>query len=131
MSEQDHQKHTWDLARKVLDANDRYQWELLDNPNRLQIRTFDSLCAQLIAFLPLQSTLVVHLKLSKILTSFMKKAVQNFMTTLEDEVSWSDALAKLLMQVDNQFHRLESLLIDMFKKTRQLVTFVRFAGKSQ
>ncbi len=114
--EQDHQKHTWDLARKVLDANDRYQWELLDNPNRLQIRTFDSLCAQLIAFLPLQSTFGSAPKIVEDSDELYEKAVQNFMTTLEDEVSWSDALAKLLMQVDNQFYRLESLLIDMLKR---------------
>src|SRR3990172_7719312 len=52
----DNQRITWRAARAALAANDKYGWDLLSNPDRLQIRTFDSFCDQLNRALPLHST---------------------------------------------------------------------------
>jgi ATP-dependent exoDNAse (exonuclease V) beta subunit len=50
-----HKRHTWRLAKKVLEQDEKLQWHLLSNPNQLRIQTIDSLCAFLTRQLPLLS----------------------------------------------------------------------------
>src|SRR5690606_12200173 len=55
--EDDHQKLTWTLATRVRNHDRAMGWCLLENPGRLQIRTFDSLTQMLTRNLPLEASL--------------------------------------------------------------------------
>jgi len=49
------EKNTWQLAQKALQRDAEQQWSLLDNPNRLRIKTIDGLNSYLVGQMPLLS----------------------------------------------------------------------------
>lgn len=108
-----HAKQTWLLARDALNADAQYGWQLLTNPSRLQIRTFDSLCAMLTQALPLQSALGAGVMVAEDSQPLYKAAVKDLLETLEGEMPWADSLAQLLGHLDNRYPRLEELLCKM------------------
>lgn len=111
----EHAQTTWRLARDVLALDERFNWQLLDNPNRLQIRTFDSLCAYLTQTLPLHSSLGANIGASDQSERLYQAAVRQLMQSIEQDVTWADHLAFILGHLDNQQPRLEALLIAMLK----------------
>ncbi len=52
-----HKKETYRLAQSALAQNDRFNWQLLENPQRLRIQTIDSLCNAIAAGEPIASRL--------------------------------------------------------------------------
>lgn len=110
-----HAQTTWHLAHAVLQRDEALQWHVLHNPNRLQIRTFDSLCSMLTQTLPLHASLGVNISTSEDSDSLYRDAVSQLLETLEHDVPWADALRFLLMHLDNQFSRVEELLIKMLQ----------------
>src|SRR5690554_1606866 len=97
-----HQKTTWTLARAVLAHDHQKQWQLRQNPNRLQISTFDSLCAGLTRALPLQSSLGAAVKPSENSERLLREAARNTIDTLEQDVPWAIAVRQLMKHLDNQ-----------------------------
>lgn len=110
---EDHARQTWVLARAALQADEQYQWQLLTNPSRLQIRTFDSLCAMLTQALPLQSSLGAGVITTEDAQPLYKAAVKDLLDTLESDMPWANSLAQLLAHLDNRYNRLEELLCKM------------------
>ena len=53
--EKPHEKCTWDLARAVLARDQKSQWDIACNPNRLKIVTIDALCAYIVTKMPILS----------------------------------------------------------------------------
>lgn len=108
-----HAQQTWALAQAVLKVDAERSWQLLTNPNRLQIRTFDSLCAMLTQALPLQSSLGTGVITSEDAQTLYQAAVAELLATLEGEMPWADSLAQLLGHLDNRYNRLEELFCKM------------------
>ena len=111
-----HQRQTWEIAKCVLETSESLNWQLLDNPNRLQIRTFDSLCSHLAASLPLYSAFGGTPDIAEEPEELYRQAVHDFIATLEQDVAWASALITILTQLDNHFARLENLLVDMLAR---------------
>ena len=57
--EREHEQQTWDLARNALLQDREKGWNLLLNPNRLQVQTMDSFCASLVRQIPILSILLL------------------------------------------------------------------------
>ncbi len=53
--EKPHEQLTWRLANSVLQRDRELKWNLISNPNQLQIKTIDSFCTYLTGQLPLLS----------------------------------------------------------------------------
>ncbi len=53
--EESHAQKTWELAKNVLLQDERFGWQVSDNPSRLKIQTIDSLCAALTRQMPFLS----------------------------------------------------------------------------
>ena len=51
------QRETWELAHAVLRRDQKENWQLLQNPHRFRIMTFDALAAQIANLMPLQAGL--------------------------------------------------------------------------
>lgn len=117
--EQPHRQRTWQLARDVLAVDRRNQWHLLSNPNRLQIKTFDSLCSALTRQLPLESAFGSQPQITEDSTELYRSAVHALLATLEESSPWSDALAVVLDFLDNRFDRFENLMIQLLAKREQ------------
>jgi len=49
------QQLTWSLAKAVLERNQQRGWRLLERPQQFNIRTIDSLCAQIVRSVPVTS----------------------------------------------------------------------------
>jgi ATP-dependent helicase/nuclease subunit A len=115
----EHAKKTWQMAKHVLQRNQSLQWNLLDNPNRLRIQTIDSFNAHITKQLPILSHFGATPDITDDPVALYREAVQEFLSHLEENVTWSDAIAQLLSHLDNDLNKIETLLINMLAKRDQ------------
>lgn len=120
----EHEHTTWALAREALANSRDHQWHLIDNPNRLRILTFDSLCGLLANHLPFESSFVAPPEKTSNPSDDYRQAARSFLSTLEDDQPWSDSIAYLLSQLDNNLQKLESLLALMLGNREQWLPLV-------
>ncbi len=111
--ESEHARLTWGLATNALVQDKKLEWNLIDSPGRLQIKTFDSLCSSLANTLPLHSSFATPPQVSDDPGELYLAAARKFMATLEDDAAWSDSIAQILTLLDNNTQKLEALLIRM------------------
>lgn len=110
-----HKQHTWQLAKAALHADAQYGWQLLQNPHRLHIKTFDGLCAGLVKALPLQSQMGAGVALSDDPERLFELAAKSLLAELEGGDDVADSLAQLLMHLDNRQESLQNLLVELLK----------------
>lgn len=122
---EEHALVTWQLARAALQRDRLLNWGLLQNPSRLQIRTFDSLCAFLTQNLPLKASLGVNIGPADNAEPLYERAVRDFLATIEQDVPWKTALLNVLRHLDNNHLRLSSLLVTMLKSREGWIPVVR------
>ncbi|MEY4588559.1 MAG: UvrD/REP helicase, partial [Pseudomonadota bacterium] len=110
-----HQAFTWQLARQVLQQDQQQGWQLLKNPGRLRISTFDSLCASLTQALPLHAKLGHQLMIAEEPERLYKAAVDELLMSLADAPAPLSghlaSLATLLAHLDNRAERLSALFL--------------------
>lgn len=119
-----HEKITWQLAVNALKQNKVHNWNLLENPNRLRIQTIDSFNASLIKYLPILSHFGAPPEITDSPTALYREAVQEFLSHLEEKVEWADAIAQLLIHMDNDLRKVEPLLITMLSKRDQWLPYI-------
>jgi ATP-dependent exoDNAse (exonuclease V) beta subunit len=122
--EASHDKQTWQLAKQALHRNTELTWDLLDNPNRLQIQTIDSFNASLTRQLPLLSMFGAPLDIADDAAPLYRETVQEFLSHLEENVTWADSIEVLLTHMDNDLANVETLLINMLAKRDQWLPYV-------
>lgn len=122
--ESEHAKKTWFLAKKVLERNHALDWQLLNNPNRLYIQTIDSFNSRLTKHLPILSHFGATPEIANDSTTLYREAVQEFLSHLEENVAWADAIAQLLSHMDNDLENVQELLINMLKKRDQWLPYI-------
>ncbi|MFU8797648.1 MAG: UvrD-helicase domain-containing protein [Gammaproteobacteria bacterium] len=81
---------------------------------RLRIQTIDAFCASLAGQMPV-------LEDADVLYTYAAHAV---LASLEENQPWSDALAELLLHLDNDFVRTERLFIDMLARRDQWLPYL-------
>jgi len=108
-------QNTWHLAQAALQNNDQRQWHLLDNPNRLRIRTIDSMNGYLVQQMPLLSRLGAQPQVTSMNDALYLKAVR---LALKD-ADTTEASASLLRLVNGNYRSAENLLVTMLKKRDQ------------
>ncbi|HNG60166.1 MAG TPA: UvrD-helicase domain-containing protein, partial [Cellvibrionaceae bacterium] len=115
-----HQAFTWQLARQVLAQDAKHGWQLLKNPGRLRISTFDSLCASLTQALPLQSKLGHQLSISEDPQELYAQAIEDLLASLAEATAPLSgplaSLASLLAHLDNRAERLAHLLTEVLAR---------------
>lgn len=119
-----HTRHTWTLARSVLQQDQLLKWGLLNNPNRLRIQTIDSLNAYLTRQLPILSRFGATPDIVNYPRALYEAAVKEFLSHLEEDVPWSNAIAQLLQHLDNNLDKLEELLVTMLAKRDQWLPYI-------
>ncbi len=122
--ESDYQRQTWELARQAMDNDRANNWNLLQNPTRLQIMTIDSLCAGLTRQLPMQSQFGLQPDIAPDATALYQQAVQRLLDQLESDDVLSEPLGRLLLHLDNDISRIEELLISMLARRDQWLPLV-------
>lgn len=122
--EEGHKRLTWQLARAALSRDEAQQWHLLDNPNRLQIRTFDSLASYLGNRLPIAAGLGQGTALNQEPDQRYREAASQLLSFLEGDDDTAQALASLLAHMDNDFNRLVELFASLLKNRLEWLPYV-------
>ncbi len=114
-----HAKKTWHLAKKVLQQDEALQWNLLASPSRLRLQTIDSFNSSLTRHLPILSNFGATPEITDDALPLYRQAVQELLAHLEEEHAWSDAIAVILLHMDNDLSKVELLLINLLSKRDQ------------
>jgi ATP-dependent exoDNAse (exonuclease V) beta subunit len=125
-----HKQTTWHIACKVLQRDQQSNWGLLNNPNRLRIQTIDALCSYLSKQLPVLSQLGSHFSICEDANEFYQQAASNTLDDLEKDVPWRDALAQILLHLDNNLTAVTQLLTSMLAHRDQWLPHI-IASKHQ
>ena len=120
----DHEKRTWELARRVLARDRERGWQLLDNPARLRIQTIDSLCASLVRQMPILSTFGAAPVIAEDAGPLYLDAARNTIAEVESGAQWSDAVAHLIEHMDNRLDKLRMLISFMLARRDQWLRLV-------
>ncbi|NOZ52255.1 MAG: UvrD-helicase domain-containing protein [Gammaproteobacteria bacterium] len=122
--EQHHERHTWELARRALARDKQQGWQLLDNPARLRIQTIDALCAALARQMPILSRFGSVPAIADDAEPLYLEAARNTIAELESDAEWSNAVAHLVMHLDNRLDKLQGLISTMLARRDQWLRHV-------
>ena len=126
-----HNARGLELAQAVLARDQIAKWELLDNPNRLRILTIDAFCASLTRQMPLLSHFGAQPTIVDDPYWIYKQAAQAILVGLETNAPWSDALAILLLHLDNDHRKVEKLLSEMLAKRDQWLPHIASSSQQE
>jgi ATP-dependent exoDNAse (exonuclease V) beta subunit len=120
-----HAQKTWQLARAVLLRDEQEQWELLANPNRLIIKTIDSLCASITQQMPILSEFGAQPAITdKPYLHYLEAAKQVLESGLKENVAWQEAVRIVLTHLDNNLDKVQQLLATMLSHREQWLGYV-------
>lgn len=117
--EDEYEKLTWRLARRALRHSRQLEWGLLENPQRLRVRTIDSLCQYLARQMPLRAGFGDLPGVEEDATALYRAAARSVLDELESETGLAAALATLLGPLDNNLELLGELIADMLGRRDQ------------
>lgn len=126
----EHHTTTRNIAKAALKQDERYQWSLLNNPNRMRIQTIDSLCATLTQQMPLLSQIGANASISDAPDLIYRDAVNEALQQVEQNSTWSESIKTLLLHLDNDVKRIHELLIHLLKKRDQWLNYIHLDLKS-
>ncbi len=113
-----HKQRTWRLARAVREHDTARGWRLAENPNRLSIRTIDSLSDAIARRMPCLSRMGAPPELLDDARPLYREAARNTLALLDTE-EHGPHLARVLLHLDNDFAALEELLAAMLARRDQ------------
>jgi ATP-dependent exoDNAse (exonuclease V) beta subunit len=111
----DHSVQTWTLAKAVLATDARQDWHLLRNPARLNIKTIDSFCAGLTRQMPVLSGFGGAVSPVDDSMPAYRDATRGLLDLLGTKHPAATDLARILLHFDDNWARLEELLIGMLR----------------
>ncbi|MDB3856324.1 UvrD-helicase domain-containing protein [Halieaceae bacterium] len=114
-----HQKLTRSLADAVLTIDAQKKWNLRNNPARLRITTIDSFCAGITRQMPILSSFGSQPTVVDDPFPFYRQASQDMLSLLESRSAVAADIATLLDCFDNDWQKLESLLVQMLARRDQ------------
>ena len=117
--EEPHTRKTWELAKAALAQDERFGWQISDNPSRLKIQTIDSLCAGLTRQMPFLSEFGAQPDITDRPDILYREAARNTVADLESDSRWSPAMVALVRHLDNHLARVEALVAGMLAKRDQ------------
>lgn len=117
-----HEQISRALALAALQNDARQDWNLLEQPSRLRIRTIDSLCSELARQLPVLSGLGGGQQIADDADALYRIAATRTMAVIEDDKDDLQAdVIRVLARYDNQYDRLVDLLTTMLASREQWI----------
>jgi ATP-dependent exoDNAse (exonuclease V) beta subunit len=121
-------RQTRDLALAVLERDRRLGWALLDHPLRLNLRTIDSVCAEIARSLPVLSGSGGRLTPTLDATPLHREAARRTLLLLgNDDAGFNAALRNLLLHRDGNLADCESLIANMLSLRDQWGSLIPLA----
>lgn len=119
-----HKQITFDLSRQVLTHAEARQWNLLEQPGRLQISTLDALCGRLVRQMPLLSRLGAQPAIATDPAPLYQQAIRDTLALLESAEQGA-AIARVLAYFDNDHARFARMLEAMLANRDQWLRHTR------
>ena len=94
---------------------DELYYQVLDNPNKLQILTIDAFCASITQKMPILSKFGIDLKINEFPRKLYQEAVDKLLATIDS----SDLVVKLFKYFSNDHELIKKLFVDMLFKREQ------------
>ncbi len=120
----DHERKNLELSLRVLARDQERNWLLLENPNRLQVKTIDSFCSGVVYQLPILSGLGGKLKINDNADELYQQASKNFLKSIEQTQPWTSALKNLYLELDKRGDQLTSMFSAMLARRLQWLPLV-------
>ncbi len=122
-----YEQQSLQLARAVLETSSALGWKLLENPARLQVRTLDSFCESVAQRAPLKGLLGGAAQVTDNAQPLYHLAAQRVIDQLADPGKRGDAVANLLVHLENDVRGARDLLASMLAQRDQ---WLHFLGRS-
>lgn len=119
-----HEMDMYSLAKKVLQRDKELGWGLLSNPNRLEIKTIDALCANIVASSPLGSEMGAVGKVSERPQELYLCAAKKLLSGYEGEGRAGADIRNLLSKFNNNFEMAAKTLAEMLPYRDQWLPLV-------
>jgi len=114
-----HQQQTRELALRVLAQSTACQWNLVRNSSQFNIKTIDSYCGGLTRQMPVLSEFGGQASPSDYAGDLYADAVQELFSLLDNDGGISEDLRALMLHFDNDWSRLQELLVSMLARREQ------------
>lgn len=114
-----HEQVTRELAQQALAADDRGKWYLVRDISRLNIKTIDSFCAGLTRQMPVLSQLGGQANVQDDGLELYTEAVRAVFHKVEEDHPVAEDLSALMLHFDNNWERLQELLVTMLARREQ------------
>ena len=115
---------TTELVKQVLKRNLECGWHLLENPQRLQIKTIDAFNAAICAQLPVVSGLGGQVEIIEDMEPIYQQAIESTLAKLNTDSVLSTSIAKFLTHLDNNLGKAKNLLISLLYKRDQWLSHI-------
>jgi len=113
------------LAQKVLERNNKMGWNLIDHPVRLRVQTIDSLCMTLTRQMPWLSRSGANPMIIEDPEELYRQAATATLEHLDgSRADWQDSVQILLRNFDNDYLRIQSMLMNMLVHRDQWLRYV-------
>ena len=119
-----HERRTRELAEQALRQDQARGWELLANPGRLRIQTFDSFCGWLAAQMPLLSGFGANPAVVEDAWPLYLQAAEAALTDPANPPELASLVTVLLGHLDNRLDSLRDLLAGMLARRDQWLRHV-------
>jgi ATP-dependent helicase/nuclease subunit A len=122
-----HEQQSLRLARAVLETSKSLNWNILDHPARLQVRTLDSFCESVAQRAPFKGLLGGVAQVTEDARPLYELAAQRVIDQLANPGTLGDAVAALLVHMENDVRAVRDLLAAMLAQRDQ---WLHFLGRS-
>lgn len=120
-----HKLITYNMAKKVLLRNNSLKWNLIENPNRLNIMTIDSFAFKIVQSMPILTTGIVENHISNHPLYLYRMAASKTVKMLEsNNIQVQKNISILLNNLNNNVTYLEDLLSNMLVKREQWLPYI-------
>ncbi len=117
--EETYLKQSYTLSLKAMACNEKYHWDLLNNPQRLRIQTIDSLCHYLTRLMPLLSSAIPYSQLGENCEQDYQEAAVSCLKTALKHPHYQEAAITIIQHLGNHQNRLIELFQSMLLKRDQ------------
>lgn len=108
-----------EAAKKALIHSKKNNWNLCEHPNRLRILTLDAFSLYLAQQSPIRSKLGAQLNIAEDANILYKEAIQAILLDPPKDAVFLEAIKNVILYLDNNYSRLEELLINLLSKRDQ------------
>ena len=125
-----HQQMTLNYAKAALAQDTHYQWQLLQQTNRLRVITIDSLCQSINQSIPLLDKQIAYAPVTEKADSHYLQAARECIQFTMENKSYQVAIKTLLLHVDNKLDHLIALFKELLAQREQWLSLL-FQARSQ